>query len=141
MSSRHRPDDLQQLARVPLFSARNDRVLAQVDRLLERYDAKSGEVMVRQGEVGHELYVLVDGTAAVSRDGVAVAVLEPGQWFGELAVLEGGTRDATVTMTSAGRVLVVQQRELFALLETAPAVARRLLVGLARRLHEADLLS
>lgn len=133
--------DLQQLARVPLFSACDDRALAQVDKLVERYEAKDGEVMVREGDVGHELYVLVDGTAAVSRDGRAVAMLAPGQWFGELAVLEGGTRDATVTMTSPGRVLVLQQRQLFALLETAPAVSRRLLIGLARRLHEADLLS
>ena len=130
--------ELAQLAKVPLFSACSDKELAQLDRLVERYDAKDGEVVVREGEPGHELYVLVDCTALVTRDGVPVAGLEPGQYFGELAVLDGGPRDATVTMSSAGRVLVVQQRELFALLDRAPVVARRLLVGLARRLHEAD---
>ena len=132
--------DLQQLAQVPLFSACDDKQLALVDRLVERYDAKDGEVMVREGETGHELYVLVDGTALVTRGGTPVAGLEPGQYFGELAVLDGGPRDATVTMTSAGRLLVVPQRELFGLLDSTPAIARRLLVGLARRLHQADAL-
>lgn len=133
--------ELQQLRQVPLFSACDDDQLAQVDRLVERYDAREGEVVVREGEAGHELYVLVDGTAAVTRGGSLVAMLDAGQWFGELAVLDGTPRGATVTMTTPGRLLVVQQRHLFGLLETAPAVARRLLVGLARRLHEADRLS
>lgn len=133
--------DLQQLQRVPLFSACDAQQLGKVDQLVERYEARDGEVVVRQGEPGHELYVLVDGTAVVTRDDVPVAMLDAGQYFGELAVLDGAPRDATVTMTSPGRLLVLQQRELFALLETQPAVARRLLVGLARRLHEADRLS
>ena len=130
--------DLAQLARVPLFSALDDKQLAQVDKVVDRLDVEDGQVMVREGEIGHELYVLVDCTAVVTRDGGLVAALEPGQYFGELAVLDGGRRGASVTMSSAGRVLVVQQRELFALLDRTPAVARRLLVGLARRLHEAD---
>ncbi len=135
-----RKADLDQLARVPLFSACDDRALAALDRLVERYDAADGEVVVREGEPGTALYVLVDGTAVVDRGGAPVAVLGEGQYFGELAVLDGGPRNATVTMTAAGRVLVVQQRELFALLDD-PAVARRLLLGLARRLHEADVAS
>ncbi len=134
-------DEAQQLRRVPLFSACDDAQLRQISRLVERYDARSDEVLVREGEPGHELYVLVDGTAAVTREGALVAMLDAGQWFGELAVLDGTPRGATVTMTTPGRLLVVEQRHLFALLETAPAVARRLLVGLARRLHEADRLS
>jgi CRP-like cAMP-binding protein len=133
-----RRTDLAQLAGVPLFSACDDRALAALDRLVERYDAADGEVVVREGEPGSALYVLVDGTAVVARAGAPVAVLGAGQYFGELAVLDGGPRNATVTMTSAGRVLVVQQRELFGLLDAHPEVARRLLLGLARRLHEAD---
>ena len=133
-----RRTDLEQLARVPLFSACDDRALAALDRLVERYDAADGEVVVREGEAGSALYVLVDGSAVVDRGGVPVAVLGEGQFFGELAVLDGGPRNATVTMTGRGRLLVVQQRELFALLDTNPSVARKLLLGLARRLHEAD---
>ena len=131
--------DLEQLASVPLFSACDSKQLAQIDRLVERYDAKAGEVMVQQGDVGHELYVLVDATAEVTRGDRLVAELQPGQYFGELSLLDGARRDATVTMTSGGRVLVLSQRELFGLLDAVPAVARRLLVALARRLHEADL--
>lgn len=131
-------DELARLAEVPLFSALTDKQLRQIDRVVERYDAKVAEVLVREGEFGHELYVLLDGEAEVSRGGQLVATLRPGQWFGELAVLDGERRNATVTMTEPGRLLVLQQRELLALLDQVPVVAQRLLVGLARRLHEAD---
>lgn len=130
--------DLEQLARVPLFQACDKKQLQQVDRLVERYDASEGEVMVKEGELGHELYVLVDGKAEVSRAGEVVATLGPGQWFGELSLLDGARRDATVTMVTPGRLLLLTQRELFGLLETAPTFNRRLLVGLAQRLHEAE---
>lgn len=130
--------DLEQLAQVPLFQACDKKQLQQVDRLVERYDAEEGEVMVTEGEVGQELWVLVDGKAEVSRAGQVVATLGPGQWFGELSLLDGARRDATVTMTSRGRLLLLAQRELFGLLESVPAFNRRLLVGLAQRLHEAE---
>lgn len=130
---------VEQLAKVPLFRACDHKQLTKIDQLFERYDAAEGEVMVKQGDVGHELYVIVDGKATVERDGEEVATLGAGQWFGELSLLDGARRDATVTMTEGGRVLILMQQHLFGLLETTPTFTRQLLIGLARRLHEADL--
>lgn len=87
---------------------------------------------------GSEFYVIVDGKATLTRGGREVAVLGPGNYFGELALLDGQKRDATVTTSTPADVLVVGVREFVSLLEDVPQLTRKLLAGMARRLHELD---
>ena len=124
------------LRAVPMFSACNDKELGQILRLVEEIDVEAGQALVREGRVGHEFYVVVAGKAEVTQDGRLVAVLGPGDWFGELALLDPHPRAATVTMTEQGSVLEMTQREFWQLLGDVPLLARKLLQGLARRLHE-----
>ena len=65
-------------------------------------------------------------------------MLGPGSYFGELALLDGQKRDATVTTTTPTELLVVGNREFVTLLEDVPQITRKLLAGMARRLHELD---
>jgi len=126
------------LRAVPLFTAFADKELSAVAKVIEVVDVKADEVLVTQGQRGHEFYVIAEGTADVVRDGAKVASLSAGQWFGELAVLNPQPRNATVTMTTAGQVLILSEREFFSLLATAPSLSRKLLIGLASRLHSED---
>jgi CRP-like cAMP-binding protein len=93
---------------------------------------------VNEGRRGHEFYVLLDGKAEVIHGGEQVAVLGPGQHFGELALLDPAPRSATVRMATDGEVLEITQHAFFELLEEVPILGRRLLAGLARRLHDLD---
>lgn len=132
---RRNKDRLEHLKAVPMFAALDDKDLALVDRLAERVDVAAGKQLLREGALGHEFYVLLSGKAEVTRGGVSVAVLGPGDHVGELALLDPQPRNATVTMTADGTVLEVTQREFWQLLEDVPLLARKVLQGLARRLH------
>ena len=131
-------DRVAHLRAVPMFSALDDDELALVDRLAEKLDVPAGHVLMTEGAVGREFYVLLDGTAEVVRGTTTVATLGPGDHVGELALLDPEPRNATVTMTSDGEVLAVTQREFWQLLTDVPPLSRKVLQVLARRLHAAD---
>ncbi len=130
--------NVERLQEVALFSACTDRELAPVVRAMDEVSVGAGKEIVAQGTAGHEFYLIVSGGATVSRDGVAVAELGPGQYFGEMALLDGAPRNATVTATEPTDLLVLGQREFAAVLDSSPGVARKLLTHMAARLRGAD---
>jgi len=135
---RHLDQYQARLANVPLFRACSKQDLRHIARLADYDTVRAGETLVRQGRRGNELYVIVDGEADVSRDGVSVATLTAGDYFGELAVLCPAPRTATVTATTDMEVLIVTSRELAILLADVPLFARKLLTGMAGRIQVAD---
>jgi len=134
----NRRDRLDQIARVPLFSACSQRELARVVRTVDEITVPAGRVLVEQGRAGHECYVIVTGAAEVTRDANTIATLGPGDTVGELAVLDGGPRTATVTATTDLDLLVLGQREFAALLSEVPSLSHKILVNLARRVRDLD---
>jgi CRP-like cAMP-binding protein len=126
------------LANVPLFRACSKQDLRHIARLADSDTTSAGEVLVREGSRGNELYVIVHGEAAVTREGTTVATLKAGDYFGELAVLSPAPRTATVTATTDMEVLIVTARELAILLADVPLFARKLLTGMAGRIQDAD---
>lgn len=122
-----------------MFQVCTDKELTLIAKLGEELPVRPGEEVVTEGKVGHEFYVVVSGQAEVTRSGRSIATLGPGDYFGELALLDPQPRSATVTMLSDGAVLEVSQREFWQLLTDVPALARKLLQGMARRMHAADL--
>ena len=88
--------------------------------------------------MGNEFFVIIDGTATVRRQGRKVATLEPGNGFGELALLEDAPRNGTVVADTDMEFVVVGQREFTELLDGVPGFARKMLTGTAHRLREAD---
>jgi CRP-like cAMP-binding protein len=126
------------LANVPLFRACSKQDLRHIARLADYDTVKPGEVLVREGRRGNELFVIVSGEAAVSRDGETVTTLTGGDYFGELAVLRPAPRTATVTAVTDLEVLIVTARELGVLLDDVPLFARKLLSGMAERIQDAD---
>jgi CRP-like cAMP-binding protein len=126
------------LATVPLFSALSRKELAQVVQAAEELDVPAGEELVTEGRVGREFFLILEGNAVVRRNGRKVAELGPGQWFGELSLIDHEPRSATVVAASDMKLLVLGQAEFAGLLETLPAMAAKLLRGMAHRLREAD---
>lgn len=126
------------LKAVPIFASMSkkelDVVLRQADHL--RYAPR--HTVVREGEPGEEFWMVVDGELAVQRGGQEVARLGPGDYFGELAVIDATTRDATIVSVSPVELLNIDRRRFWALLEGSPTLMRKVIVGLAHRLHEMD---
>jgi CRP/FNR family cyclic AMP-dependent transcriptional regulator len=129
---------LEHLANVRLFSTLNKRELALVGRAAEVVRVGAGTEIVREGTLGHEFYLILDGQATVRRGGRKVVTLGPGAYFGELALLDRGPRSATVTADTDMELVVLGQREFLGVIDAVPAVAHKLLVAMASRLREAD---
>jgi CRP-like cAMP-binding protein len=96
------------------------------------------KVLVEQGKIGRECFVIVEGSATVKRNGRKVATLGPGDYFGELSLLDKGERTATVTADTKMTVLVLGPREFTSLLDEVPGLAHKLLASLAGRIRELD---
>ena len=88
------------LAQISIFSELSKRELKAVSRLMTELDVAKDSTLTRQGEPGREFMIIVTGTAKVEIDGATVAHLAPGDFLGELAVISGTPRTATVTATS-----------------------------------------
>jgi CRP-like cAMP-binding protein len=131
-------DYLEHLARVPMFSACSKKELEQVARMSEELDVPAGEVLIKEGTPGRDFFVIVDGKATVTRKGKDVATLGPADFFGELALLDRAPRNATVTAAGPLRVFVLTQQSFHSLLSTIPSLSNKVMVGMARRLHELD---
>jgi CRP-like cAMP-binding protein len=129
---------LSHLAEVPLFSALSKKELGLVARRAEDVKVEPGRVLVTEGSTGSEFFVIIDGTAKVSRRGRKVATLGPGAAFGELALLDRAPRNATVTAETPMELVVLGQREFGGIIDEVPGFARKLLAGMARRLRDAD---
>jgi CRP/FNR family transcriptional regulator, cyclic AMP receptor protein len=129
---------LQHLAQVRLFSALNKKEISLIGRASDEIGASAGKVIVSEGSTGHEFYLILDGQAAVRRNGRRVAMLGPGQYFGELSLLDRAPRNATVIADTDVTLLVIGQREFDAVLETVPGLCHKLLQAMAHRLREED---
>jgi CRP/FNR family cyclic AMP-dependent transcriptional regulator len=129
---------LEHLAAVPMFEACSRRDLEAIGRLAENYRVPAGTELVHEGRREEEFFLILDGSANVTRKGKKVATLGPGDYFGELAVLIPGPRNATVTATEPTEVLGISSREFWGLVIEVPAIMAKVLVGTARRLHAAD---
>jgi CRP-like cAMP-binding protein len=126
------------LRAVPMFSACRNRELAHIARFVERVEIKEGDILVKEATRTREFFILMEGRAEVSRRGQTLTSIGPGSYFGELALLDPAPRNATVTMSTNGQVLVLNQRDFFALVRDVPTLVRALLTGLAKRVHELD---
>jgi CRP-like cAMP-binding protein len=128
-------DHLQQ---VPLFAACSRKDLQLVARRAENVKVSAGKALISEGETGHEFFVILEGSARVSRRGRKVATLGPGDAFGELALLEKAPRNATVVAETDMELVVLGQREFAGIVDEVPGFARKMLAGMAKRLREAD---
>lgn len=126
------------LADVVLFSGCNRKELAQVAALATEVEIPEGKVLAREGAPGREFYEILDGKASVSIDGAEVATLGPGDFFGEMALLDQGPRVATVTASTPLEVAVLDPREFSTLIEEHPGVAQKVLKVMAQRLRDAE---
>jgi CRP-like cAMP-binding protein len=122
------PERFEALQRIPLFSELNQRQLKRIARDVEERTFNEGTSIVQQGEMsGIGFYLLAEGDASVVVDGQQVAKLGPGDHFGELALITGSTRTATVTALTPVRCLELSARDFREVTKEHPDITWKLL--------------
>jgi CRP-like cAMP-binding protein len=126
----------QQLGKVPLFSGLSNRELEAIVRAGKEVEHREGHVIAREGDRGIGFFLVLDGEARVSRGGKGLAKLKPGDFFGEISLLDRGPRTATVTASTRIRLLGVTAWVFRGLLMEYPSIAMKLLEVVAARLRQ-----
>jgi CRP-like cAMP-binding protein len=129
--------DPDRIAKIPLFAKltidQRDRVAAMCNEL----EVEEGATLLQEGDFGYSMFAITAGTADVLQGGVVIQTLGPGDFFGEIAVLSGGRRTATVVARTPMQVVTVFNRDVWRLEHDAPAVGAALRARIAEHLEPA----
>jgi CRP-like cAMP-binding protein len=126
------------LQRIPLFRELSNRDLEEVAKIADELDFKEGKTLTAEGEPGREFFVIVEGTAEVSRGRRKLRTMSDGDFFGEISLITKLPRTATVTTVSPLRALVVTDRSFRSLLERQPGIQHKVLSALGERLDSTE---
>ena len=138
MLHRRHSDKADALKKVPLFSGLSKRYLDLIAKQTDEVKEGAGTVLAKQGALGQEFLLLLEGGARVEKDGTVIARLGPGDFFGEMSLIDGMPRSASVIAESPCVLLVIQSRSFRGLLDEVPELPRKLLVTVCARLRAAD---
>lgn len=139
MLPHRRSDKVELIRNVPLFQSLSNKDLDLIAKHADEISEPEGKVLCKQGENARELIILVEGKARVERSGHTIDHMGPGEFIGEMGLIDGQPRSATVTLESPGTLLVIEARSFWTLLESVPGLSRKLLAALTdriRHLHE-----
>lgn len=123
------------LREVPLFRGLDPSHLRRLAELAAEVHAADGDVLMRQGETGDEFLVVIDGNVLIERKGRRLARLGPGDFLGEIALIDGRPRTATATADGDTRLIVLDHRQFDALLDEFPGIGRQVARALVERLR------
>jgi CRP/FNR family transcriptional regulator, cyclic AMP receptor protein len=127
---------VQALKRAPLFEGLSKKELTELARVTEDLEIGAGEVLCKEGDIGQEFFVIVEGETDVTTNGKRVAARGGGDFVGEIALLEETTRTATVTAKTPLRVFVLTRQDFRHLVRENPSVEQKVMRALARRVVE-----
>lgn len=123
---------------VPLFARCKEASIGLIERLADEVDVADGHVLMRQGDLGHEFFMIIDGRVRIERDGQTLATLGPGDYLGEIALIEEGRRTASATAEGPTKLLVIDHRGFNSLMGTSAEVRAAILGQLAARVRHLE---
>ena len=130
-----RDEKLDLIRSVPLFSHCGKDELAAIAQTSDLLDVPAGMELVTEGQHTNEFVVIAEGAADVIRDGSTIATLGSGDFFGEIALITGAPRTATVTATVPSTLLVLTERAFWHVADEMPSIQTAVMKALAERLH------
>ncbi|HSK15926.1 MAG TPA: cyclic nucleotide-binding domain-containing protein [Gaiellaceae bacterium] len=130
-------DKADALGKTPLFANLSRSDLVTLARVTEDLEVEAGKVLTREGDIGHEFFVIVDGEVEITRDGTAVRTLSSGDFFGEIALIwDSPRRTATATAVTPLRFFVLTRQAFRALIDNHPDIEQKVLEALEERVPE-----
>lgn len=131
-------EKIEHLQRVPVFQGCSQRQLRALARITDVVEQPAGTILTQAGEPGTEFFLIVDGTVRAEVSAQKQVQLGPGDFFGEMSLIDGGPRSATVVAETSIRLLVIDRRNFWNLLSEVPRLTHTLLVTLSRRVRQAE---
>jgi CRP-like cAMP-binding protein len=129
---------LELLKHVPLFAGLNNKQLQQLELITDEIDVVAGTVLVTEGRVAHEFFIIISGEVAIDKGGQEINNLANGDFLGEIALVDGGPRTATATASTPCRLLVLTHGGFHQLLDTSPEIRRAVMEALGQRLRRLE---
>ncbi len=129
---------IQALRNVPLLAGLSKRDLMRVLELGTEVEFFPGKVIVAAGDLAEDFYLLLQGKADLALSGKRKAVLDSGDYFGEMAVLDGEPRSATITAQTHISALRIERSDFLRLLDTYGSIGRKIAVELSKRLRACE---
>jgi CRP-like cAMP-binding protein len=126
----------EQLALVPLFSSLSKKEIRQISNLATPLEQPAGAVLVKEGKVGHEFIIVLEGEIEIRKGDQVIATRGPGSYIGEIALIDHRPRTATVVATTPVSIEVIGQREFAELLAEVPELSQQILATVAARLAD-----
>ena len=126
---------VEQLRHVPLFKDFSDEELGHVAQVTKRVEFPENRTVASQGEMGVGFHQIIEGGADVIQDGKTIGHLKPGDYFGEISLIDGGTRSATVTTSEPTTTLSIAAWDFKRLIEHSHEMTKKLLIGLCHMLR------
>jgi CRP/FNR family cyclic AMP-dependent transcriptional regulator len=129
---------LELLRRVPLFAGCKNNALEQIERLADEVDVPDGYTLIREGTFGEQFFLIVQGRVRIERGGQTIRTLGPGEYLGEISLIDKGRTTATATTDGPARLFVLSHREFNSLLDQSPAIRLEIMRALASRVRQLD---
>ena len=129
----HKDAKVELISRVPLFARCSKKELRMIANLADQIEWPEGKTLIQEGRLGSEFFILIEGTASVSKGGSKLRDLAAGDWIGEIALISDVPRTATVVATSAIRALVMTRGSFSQLMTDSPSIAAKVMAGLGER--------
>lgn len=126
------------IASVPLFEGLSRTELGEIAKLMDEIDVAAGTVLMTQGDLGRQMFVVARGRVAVERNGTRINELGPGGAAGEMALIAEAPRNATVTTMEPSLLLVADHRGFHSLMDVSPTIRLRIFEGLANKIRSLD---
>jgi CRP-like cAMP-binding protein len=133
-----RADKIDLIKKVPLFSELSNRQLNEISKHADQVMPKAGAPLAQQGKTGQDFIIIVNGKAKVVKNRRVIRHLSRGDYFGEISLIDGGPRTATVIAETDMTILVVHRRSFGHLLETIPGLQKKIMLSLCTYLRRAE---
>ena len=138
MLLRRSSQKMELLKKVPMFSNLSQRHLREISKHADQSSAKAGNILAEQGKIGWEFIFIVEGKARVEKNGKVIRQLSGGDFLGEISLIDGEPRTATVIAETDMILLVVNKTSFDHLLDKVPGLQRKILISLCSYVRRAE---
>ena len=129
---------VERLRQIPLFQGCNKPTLEDIARLVDEVDLPDGYTLIREGAFGEQFILIIDGRVRIERGGQAIRTMGPGEFLGEIALIDKGRTTATATTEGPARLFIVGHPAFHSLLEQSPTVRIEIMSALANRVRQLE---
>ncbi len=126
------------LGHVPLFAGCKRSALEEISQLADEVDVPDGYTLIREGTFGEQFFLISEGRVRIDRNGKTVKTLGPGEFLGEISIIDKGRTTATATAEGPAKLFVLAHREFNSLLDRSPTIRQEIMASLASRVRQLE---